>query len=296
MSNKGNNTANRFSKEVFEKLDVDEKIREFSSGYRVPQTKSKEEAFELLQKKMEKLPADTKVRKTAPYWLSAAAVLLVAILVSVFSNYSREKIIAQNGEHIEYTLPDGSDVTLNAGSEMMFSESGFTKERKLDLKGEAFFSVKKGTRFEVNTDYGKVEVLGTTLNVYAREDRFEVGCLSGKVKVSASGMSEIILPGEKVVLEGFGLVKYKVQDLERMVSWKSGIFHFEGTPLISIFEEIERQFNIQIIARGINERRFSGSFSSKDLITEVLDTVCLPMGLTYEIQDGNKIRIYAVAK
>jgi len=280
-----------FSKAHFDQLITDEKVDIFVKGYRIPQKRSKAEALEILRKKQDQTSTGKPVRNLRIYWSAAASIVLIALLTTVyFYKSTPDQIIANKGQHLEYTLPDGSNVTINADSKISFSESGFTKQRILKLEGEAFFSVQKGNPFVVKTQTGSVEVLGTTLNVYSRHNELSVSCLTGKVQVTANGQSVILEPGEKADLVSGTLQKTTNILTNQMGEWRSGEFHFDNIPLISIFEEIERQFNVIITTKGLENRFFTGSFSNKNLI-EVLETVCLPMHLNYEIKNGNKVKI-----
>ena len=66
----------------------------------------------------------------------------------------------QKGEIKTITMPDKSVITLNADSRLSFVEGNWMNNRSVSLEGEAFFDVKKGTKFEVNSEVGKVTVLG----------------------------------------------------------------------------------------------------------------------------------------
>jgi len=279
------------SKTTFDNLSTDEKIETFVQAYRVPQNKSKAEAFRILQTKMQNHETEKPVRNLRVYWSAAASVLLLALLTTIyFYQQKPSEIVAGLGKHVDYTLPDGSTVNINADSKIIFSESRFAKKRVLKLEGEAFFSVQKGIPFEVETKLGKIGVLGTTFNVYSRNQDFIVTCLTGKVKVSSNDQDIIITAGEKAELVSGALQKTSGLPDEKVAGWRNGEFHFESIPLISIFEEIERQFNVSITTSGLENRYFTGDFTNKNL-TETLETVCLPMNLEYEITSESQIRI-----
>jgi len=285
-----------FSKAHFDQLSTDEKVDLFVEGYRIPQKTNKEEALKLLRSKLDQTNTIKPVRNLRIYWSAAASIVLIALLTTVYFYQSTpNQIVANKGQHLEYTLPDGSNVIVNADSKISFSESGFAKQRTLNLDGEAFFSVQKGKPFVVKTKTGLVEVLGTTLNVFSRNNELRVSCLTGKVQVTANGQSLIILPGEKADLVSGTLQKTSNIQTDQMAGWRSGEFHFVNVPLISIFEEIERQFNVNITTKDVKNRFFTGTFSNKNL-NEVLESVCLVMHLNYEIKDGNKIKIVPKAQ
>jgi ferric-dicitrate binding protein FerR (iron transport regulator) len=279
------------SKFVFDHLSTDEKIDTFVQEYRVPQNKSKAEAFRLIQAKIEQNQLEKPVRNLRVYWSAAASVILIALLTTIYFYPSKpEQIFSGKGKQLNYTLPDGSTVNINADTKISFSESDFTKKRILKLDGEAFFSVQKGNPFDVVTRLGKIGVLGTTFNVYSRNQELIVTCLTGKVQVSVKDQNMLIEAGEQTVLKSGTLQKSAIVSVEKVAGWRNGEFHFESMPLISIFEEIERQFNVSITTTGLENRYFTGDFTNKNLI-EALETVCLPMKLDYEITNGNQIGI-----
>ncbi len=291
----GKNThmnQSNFSKADFDSLLASEKVELFVQGYRVPEMQTKAVTLEMIRRKMDQKSNIKPTRNLRVYWSAAASIVLIALLTTVYFYLSpnQNQILAGKGQHIDFTLPDGSEIKVNADSKVSYSASGFTEKRVLEIAGEVFFSVQKGKPFVVKTHLGTVEVLGTTLNVFARGKEFNVSCLTGKVKVTVGEQSVTILPGEKVEWVGGALKKSNIDISEKEAGWIRGEFSFDNIPLISIFDEIERQFNVRIAAKGIENRFYTGTFTNTNL-TEVLEMVCSPMNLDYEIKNGNKISI-----
>jgi ferric-dicitrate binding protein FerR (iron transport regulator) len=272
---------------------MDDKILNRVSEYEITGGLSEEDAFSKL---MDKINSGEKTAKPLKiynhyYYLTAAA--SVVIMIGIFFLFNRNqpvRVTAQNGSRIEYRLPDGSQITLNAGSEISFNKADFTKERHLTLSGEAFFEVQKGNKFVISTLNGDVEILGTSLNVISRNDLFKVSCFTGRVLVKSGENSEIITKNESVIKQNNTLVKSNEPNIEKVDAWRKGEFYFDNMALISIFEELERQFNVKVEAVDIEKRFFTGSFSNKNL-TETLDILCIPMNLEYEIQADKTITI-----
>ena len=284
--------SSKLTKADFDRLSGDEKLDLFARSYRVPQKRTKAEALEMLRSRIDNKPEQKPVRNLRIYWSAAASIALIVLLTTIyFYQPTSNEIIASRGQHIDYTLPDGSKVAVNAESKISFSESKFTKKRMLELEGEAYFSVQKGSPFVVKTHLGTVEVLGTTLNVYARNEKMSVSCLTGKIQVTAGEQHIILTPGEKADLISGVLQKTSDISPEQMAEWRSGQFNFESVPLISIFDEIERQFDVDITSQGLETRLFTGGFSNKNL-QEALETLSMTMNLEYEI-NGQKIEIRA---
>ncbi|MEM7104618.1 MAG: FecR domain-containing protein [Bacteroidota bacterium] len=219
---------------------------------------------------------------------AAAATLAFFLIFKPFAG-KENTVVAMVGEHMETTLPDNSDVLLNADSEIGYYPKKWGKGRNVRLDGEAFFEVTKGTRFIVHTKLGTVEVLGTSFNVLSRGDRFEVFCKTGKVKVSSfNGRYNVVLtPGNAATLTpNKTFEKTKLGD-DGPLGWKAGNFSFDGATLEVVFDEFERQYAVEIrSSESIDTMRYTGSFSRGDL-RKALKDVTWPMGLETKTEGKN---------
>ncbi|NOR74253.1 MAG: DUF4974 domain-containing protein [Draconibacterium sp.] len=279
----------------FNTMSSEEKILKMTNELIPPSGKPENEVLDSLLDKIEQ-SAPTKIFKFKKLIQAVAAIIILLLSIySVNSYLSNEIIKTQFAKQTEITLPEGTKVTLNADSKLKWSNNQFEKDRQLTLKGEAYFDVIKGDEFIIKTKLGTVEILGTQLNVFSRDNIFWVSCISGKVKVSANNKHQIILPGEIVELTQQGLIKTIDNNIKKTTSWKEGIFYFEDKPLISIFAELERQFDVSIQYKKLEDRLITVSFSNKKL-SEALDIICIPMGLNYEVDNNQKVRIYKKQK
>lgn len=265
-----------------------DKINKILKTWEPPFDKTNDEAWVDLQPKLSQSKKGKVLRFSwKPIVSVAAAAAVIVMIVMVWPKSRlilRETKVAQT-EVI--TLPDGSVMTLNASSSVSFNED-WSKERTLILDGQAFFNVNKGSKFSVVSENGVVEVLGTSFDVFARGDKFRVACYTGKVKVT-SGESKIELtPGSTAERKGKALIfsTFNLAD----ASWLTGEFIYNEEPLMNVMDELSRQFNVKIIFPDLSGRLYSGRFSNKDL-NEALELVCLPMGLTFEIQGGSAVLI-----
>ncbi len=279
----------------FNTMSSEEKILKMANGLIPPSGKPKNEVLDSLLNKIEQ-SSPVKTFSLKRFMQAAAAIVILLLSIYSVNSYLSNKVIkTQFAEQTEITLPDGTEVTLNAGSKLAWNDKQFTKKRQLTLNGEAYFNVKKGDEFIIKTKLGTVEILGTQLNIFSRNNTFWVSCVSGKVSVTANNAHKIILPGELVKLTPNGLIKTRKNNIEQTISWKQGVFYFEDKPLISIFAELERQFDVSIQYENLEDRLITVSFSNKKL-NEALDIVCIPMGLNYEVDNNQKVRIYKKQK
>ena len=263
----------------------------------VPAGKGKHQVWEELEKII--LAREKKKVKVLPIWskwqVGVAASLIVLIgIYAVFTQVSNKAIETLRGEQVVFYLPDSSKVTMNAESKITYNSFFWEKDRKIQLEGEAFFEVKKGKNFQVISRNGIVEVLGTSFNIFARENKYIVNCMSGKVKVSNKGHNDfkILTPGFSTSIENNRLQLISRLKPEKISAWAQGEFYFEMTPLGDVIKELERQYDVKILGdKRINQRMYTGFFNGKDSLENSLDLVFSPMGLKYEIVNSKEIKI-----
>jgi transmembrane sensor len=276
-------------------MNTEQKILRVSSQFKVPWSISKEAALLLVNLKISKnnvqeLPSNS--RNIRNHWIAvAASMLLLFGIWKIWIHKPLFNVVAEKGQHTEYKLPDGSLVSINADSKITFRKSTFNKNRNLILEGEAFFDVKKGESFVINTKLADIKVLGTSFNVTARENTFKVSCFTGKILIAYGSKALTITSGESAMLNHNILTKFPDKNITSASSWRVGEFYYENVSLNLIFNELERQFNITFVLPEMEEMYFTGNFNNKNLV-EALDIVCIPMGLTYEIGSNSKVYIH----
>ena len=222
-----------------------------------------------------------KINFSLKYQLSAAASIIILIGTFYLFNFNKQlTCITQSGEMKEFILPDQSKVILNADSKLTYKKSVWNKSREVYLTGEACFKVKKGSLFTVNTNKGNVKVLGTSFNVFVRNDDFKVSCFTGKVQVrlNENSNSVILTQGLESQLRNNQLSQPERFNISRVGKWQKGEFYYSGEKIENVFCEIERQFKVEIITKNIAERFYTGYFSNKNL-EDALKMICLQMNL-----------------
>lgn len=234
------------------------------------------------------------LKKWAPLAAAAIIALLVYVNVSTSTNYDTN-LKTDYAENRQELLPDGSIIDVNAESEVAYSKANWESDRQIKLDGEAYFSVKKGSKFTVLTDNGNVEVLGTSFNVYSRENIFSVECETGKVSVSANGKEVILMPNEGVRLNLDQNELAKTEATTKRSAWRRGSYNYKDIELREVFDDIERRFDVKIDLNKIpNDQTYNGQFSSTN-IDSVLHQVCWPLDLVvkrsgkdYQISSSKK--------
>ena len=287
--------AGRLSNEELDKkikeraeLESLKKIISGSKDLGVPHKRSKAEAWEMLASQIDERPS--KGLRLRPYVLiSIAASLSLIIIISYILFALPESVKAPKGEHVSHILPDGSQVWLNADSKISYRDFNQNGERKVALKGEAYFDVREGGQFEVTGEYGTVLVLGTSFNVSQREG-LHVSCFKGSVRVTSKDGQQLILKaGNTARTQNNKLTNPSRFNAEKEASWLTGDFYFEGASFEQVLKELERQFNVEVVYEKKDPRIYTGYFNNRDL-DEALQLIFQPMSLSYK-KEGNKIYV-----
>ncbi len=273
-----------------------EKIISFTEKLEAPIKTSENDAWESLMAHIEESSSDnTRVihpkttRRNFFIWMTSAAVLFLVAYFSFFQETKLTTYQSPSGETLSFKLPDNSTVTLNASSTVSFKEKNWESNRTIVLRGEAFFEVTSGKTFTVLGKNGEVKVLGTSFNVYDRSNEFTVSVFTGRVAVTSGDNDVNLSVGEEVNLR-MGKLEVSEFNPAQTATWRKGSFYFDAEPLSKVIKELERQFDIEITMKtDISERFYSGYFSKSNL-TEALQLVFVPMGLSIESQ-GKQVTI-----
>ncbi len=223
-------------------------------------------------------------KTTSQNWVRTA-LRIAAVVVICFSVYysltldTTVSTLAANKE-ANLELPDASTVSLNAVSSVSFNKHKWNKTRKVELNGEAFFKVAKGSKFEVKTDAGTVTVLGTQFNIKQRDNYFEVICYEGKVGVTYQNQQTALLAGDSFLMMDGKLIAKEKETLATP-SWLNNESQFISLPYNIVLAEFERQYNVTIDPNNVDLTQvFTGGFSHNNMDV-ALKAITLPLHVTY---------------
>lgn len=267
-----------------------QKIRETASTLEAPEfDMDKAWASLELQKKAEQ----PKVFTLAPFkaFLRIAAVVTILLAGSfIYLTTLNETVSTAYAESKAITLPDNSEIILNAESKVTYSEKNWETNRNIDLSGEAFFKVAKGQKFTVATEEGVVTVLGTQFNVEARDNYLEVSCFEGLVSVAFDG-EETKLPAGNSFLAINGELSVQKVIVNGSPSWLTNESSFKSVPLKYVLDELQRQYNLRVKTEGIDVNQlYTGSFSNENLGL-ALKSISVPLQIKFKLE-GNKVLFY----
>ena len=175
-----------------------------------------------------------------------------------------------------YTLADQSVVYLREGSTLTI-HSFTNKQRRVQLKGEAFFEISKDRdrTFIVESSHTQIKVLGTSFLVKEEINNTYVDLIEGKINVqdTRSLQSKEMQGGSKVLLNGQGEITV-INKLNNLSAWKDGIYQYEDITLKEGISELAIIFNtiIEIENQSLEDCTFSAILrgeSIKDLLNRI---------------------------
>jgi len=276
------------------------------------------------------------VRKLFITFARYAAIIVLTVAMSGFLFFNLGKwdvkvpesgiseLVVPLGSKADLTLPDGTTVTLNAGSRLKYDNTFGIADRVVQLEGEGFFKVAKDPErpFLVKTSHLNVLALGTSFNVkaYPGDETIETTLIEGSVKVEEiieGRLPEamVLAPNQKLTFykndstmgDGPVIVKdssagitkaeqgpklLKIQkaiteniNVEPVISWKENRWIFEKQSLLQIAVDLERKFDVQIEFKS--ERLKNYRFTGTILaepIEQVLEVMSLSAPIDFTVR------------
>lgn len=249
-----------------------------------------------------------KTRYTIKMWQSIAAVFfflcLICLLLSRKTCFNQEnktaynEIIVPKGEIKKITLPDSSTIVLNSDSKLKYNDNFGKKKRDVFLEGEAYFDVSHNSDkpFIVHTCENTVKVIGTAFNISAfpGDNVHRISLERGKIKFAENGGKFSSLSPNQIYLlirENRQSKIFKSQDIKMYSSWKEGSIRFVNQTFSDITTKLERSHNIifKIENKKIKNYRYTGEFSRKKNIENILKIIKLTTPFNYEIKNDTII-------
>lgn len=207
-----------------------------------------------------------------------------------------------NGGQYHVILPDGTKVWLNAASSITFPVAFSDKERAVKMTGEIYFEVAKvfikhkRQPFIVSTNKQQVEVLGTHFNINAYpQQQFEKTTLaegSVRIKPATYFASQVLKPGELALLSN-NRISVQQASLENELAWKNGMFRFNNEDIITVMQQLERWYDVQIDYANMPNIHFNGGISRNISLAKVLKMLEITGGFRFEIA-GKKVKIVSI--
>jgi len=243
-----------------------------------------------------------KTQRSRQLWIrystAVAAILLIGLVVSVLTPQKNTRQMdsvqvfsVPLGSRSKVLLADGTEVSLNSGSELTYSSSFSSANRVVQLTGEGYFHVKSDMLhpFLVKTADFDVKVTGTQFNVcsYAENKTSSTALVEGTIELKMHGTNQSfeIDPSEKFELNR-QTRKYSLKnaDMESETAWKDGEFIFRNIPFPDLLQRLERWYDVKLnySDERLRVHNFTGRFKNQETIWQVLDALKLTTPIDYK--------------
>lgn len=198
-------------------------------------------------------------------------------------------------------LPDGSQVTLGPGSRLTIAENYGRAERRISLRGEAFFTVVHDAAkpFVVDANGTDIRDVGTAFVVHSDGGGVRVAVTEGvvEVKVRSAAPVATLKAGDVATVSSTGTISARqgaasADDL----AWTRGKLVFRDTPLSDVSDDLFRWYGVRLDIRdpALRRRPLSASFEG-DSIPGVLEVISRTLGATYE-RHGDTVVLRSVPR
>jgi ferric-dicitrate binding protein FerR (iron transport regulator) len=271
------------------------------------------------------------IRKLWPRIAAVASIIIFIGFGLFYNRYSNSHLTQPNvivisskaGEKKSFKLPDGTLIVLNGESNISYSKSFNITDRKINLVGEAYFTVVHNQQKPFNVHTSKVDIkdIGTIFNVkaYPNDHYTETSLIQGAIEMTvASKITHPILlhPGEKVLVNNvdehpskpvnsnsvkvninriYQITKITTNPIVKTVvetDWVNDRLTFNDESFEDMAANMDRWYDVKISFENpsIKKYRFVATFNNQSL-TQVLDVLKLTRDFNYR-KEGNVIVIY----
>jgi transmembrane sensor len=236
-------------------------------------------------------------RSRARRWVAlAASVAMLAVMIGLWKHEAPRApaelhLVADIGAPRKTTLPDGSHLDLDAGSEVVVQFSSQRRQVEL-VRGQAYFSVAKdpGKPFEVRAGGAMAQALGTHFSVARRNEGVRVVVTEGRVQVSdlranRGGIANHVVQlvaNQSATLADDGPLQGPVDlDAASTLAWLQGKVTYRSETLGNVVADLNRYSRLPIVLedKQLAQLRVTGRWSTTDLDVW-LDSVAQALSLS----------------
>jgi len=229
-------------------------------------------------------------------WIGIAAsfMLICSLLIYFYTNLNPEEIKYAFDEGTnEIILPDSSKAVLQHQSAIMYNAHYNKNNRIVSLKGKAYFDVLENDElpFEINTQHGKITVLGTAFTIEELDNALIVEVERGTVrlesKLSGEAVSSVLNANEKGQLSFVDnqIDKTQLSSVNHMY-WANNKLTYRRAKLAYVFDELAGVFEKQINydPDAIANCRLSAVFMNQNFDV-ILQGISISLSFEYEIEN-----------
>ncbi len=204
---------------------------------------------------------------------------------------SKVTLITPTQMHQNMTLEDGTVVTLNSKSKLVFPSKFSDDKREVTLEGEAYFKVAKSSKpFIVKVNDNYIRVYGTEFNVNNRKDGVvETVLVEGSVGIGADNDIVMMKPNQLAVVDcRKGKVDIENVNPSNYIAWKDGYFEFIGKSFNEVLSEISNWYGatIKYDSSMFEKVKLNMSFKKEVSLEEALNKIDKAINISVTVNDN----------
>jgi ferric-dicitrate binding protein FerR (iron transport regulator) len=202
-----------------------------------------------------KMPVDSLLAVLFSSTSKAAAAILIAGAMAAggywWYSHAQWQSFTAVAQNETLTLPDRTVVVVRKGSTIKYQKQFDKKERRVQLSGEAFFTVQHNDHqpFLVITNHAEIKDLGTSFLVHSTEGTDEVVVVTGKVNMTDKNENNnqvVLTQGQRAILQqDHRFVQDQVTD-SNFIAWETGQLNFNNTPLLKVLQDISHYYGLPV--------------------------------------------------
>lgn len=232
--------------------------------------------------------------------LIAAACLLFIFSTAFFLYQTQDRTteyytLLTNEHTSDFTLEDGTVITLNKNSRLRYSNQYGKNGRNVKLEGEAYFKVAKDPDrpFQVEMNGASITVLGTHFNVKADtgSDDITATLVEGSIRFEGAKQQIVMTPNQQLTFSrSTNKVSIKQVDTDLSTAWKDGLLKYKSIPFIQLVENLETIYQADI---RIDDKRLtdpsvtvSATFDEGQSLEQILNVISYSLPVRWTNDKG----------
>ncbi len=192
------------------------------------------------------------------------------------------------------TLPDESQVWLNASSSIRYPVAFNGNERRVRVTGETYFEVAKDASkpFIVETGQQEIRALGTQFDVdnYLEDSSLKATLVEGSIEVSGNGWKQRMKPSQQITVQERGRKMIRNIDPDLVLAWTRNEFSFKDAPIREVMRQVERWYDVHVTFKDPVSTRINGMAKRNLPLSKLLHTIEQMGSVSFQI-DNDQILV-----
>lgn len=200
------------------------------------------------------------------------------------------QLVVPAGKRARIELSDGTHLTVNSQSKVIYPRRFTGDVRKIYAQGEVFLDVAhdKDHPFIVESNGFNLRVLGTKFNISNYEgEATNIVLVEGSIEVTDKHEKKAkLVPNDLLNIADGAIACQKQVDVASYISWVDGLMILNGNDLSHIIQRLSIYYGIPIQCDpAVGKEKVYGKLDLKDNIDEVLE--CIRQTLPIKIEKSD---------